>query len=129
MTRNRKKLKTRTKANVSRAAAVFPASQRPLTGRASLLELQRLAIAAAARAEDEERRTGEDHGPERDQRGRSGTPAAARRSAGGPQRQHGLVGDLLAEGIPGPVRAGRVDAGDAIRAVGLQIRVVGEDEV
>src|SRR2546423_1827313 len=101
----------RTKANVSSAAAAFPASQRPLTGRASFLELHRLAIAAAARADDEERRAGEDHGGHGDDRDRPGATAAARGSVGGPERQHRRIGGLLTEGVPGAVRTGRVDAG------------------
>src|SRR4051794_41951028 len=54
MIRNRKKLNTITKSSVTNAARTLPPSQRALTRRASFLDLQRLAIMAAARPRAEE---------------------------------------------------------------------------
>src|SRR4051794_32261040 len=113
MTRNRKKLKTITNANVTTAAANLPASQRGLTnGAASRLDLQRLARAAAAPApQDHEADAGQDHHGDRDEDARA-APTAVAPARGGGDRQHRLVGDLAAERIAVGLRTHALDVRD-----------------
>src|SRR6476620_8963499 len=102
MTRKRKKLKTRTNANVSSAAAALPASQRPLTERASFFELHRLGSPPAPNHK-ERAHPDEYHGSHRDCDARA-APAALAAGAAWRDRQHRRVGGLVAHHVSGRIR-------------------------
>src|SRR3954465_707359 len=102
MTRNRKKLKMRTKTSVSSAAASFPASQRKVTAGPLDLELDRL-VRALAPAAQRDRQPGADRRADCDEHEHDRAPAALvlRRRGGHGRRERGerRAGDLLADRV------------------------------
>src|SRR3954463_2582231 len=117
MTRNRKKLKTRTKISVRKAASSFPASQRRFK-----LDLERLPVAlAAAEQEDADQHDHDDADPDHEiqQPVRAAVVLRRRERAGlaGPRRPQARprpVGDLLAVEVAVRLRARELHAAEAV---------------